>query len=421
MSLRQICSFRSVSKAPDEAAWWSARQVRIAARLLAVALTVVATMVSVAAHPAAVLYPASATLYSWLGLMLWSRRPSNVIGPLLTATGIGFLMTAIALPFGGFDYLNVPRALTPRVAPIILGNAGTGAIAPLLILALLLFPDGKAVSRRWRWLHRLYKALTAIGFVAGLLADPGYGLDHPFASPSVAQGASSVLQASFPAFTLGLVAVFTSIRIRFRRGSTIERQQLKWLSVAVGAYVLFQIGGQISALANGGIDSFTYAGFLIDTTLATLVPAAILVAITRHRLYDIDRLISRSIMWLSVAAVVTVIYSTVVTAIPLVAGAGNRFAVAAATLVAAAAFEPLRRRISIAVDRRFNRAHFDAGVEIDALSRRMNESVDMEAIVSDALAVLARTVQPRSMAAWVARESSRPTAHRSLPRVHGRT
>jgi hypothetical protein len=377
--------------------WWS----RPAARRVVAALTCLTAMTAiwfdVLAHPLLLLYPVFALTYGVTGLLLWSRRSENAVGPLLTVVGVAFLIGAIGTPFGSLS--GLPALLEPSLPPILIGNSVAVGSALLLLLPLLRFPDGRLPSPGWRWVERSLIVVMLIGAMTGILADPGYGLQHPFAGERVAASARSAMEGLLSTFPIGLGAVFVAIRVRYRVGDEVERKQLKWLLAAIGTYVAFQAIGQSQRVVFG-IQSFTMVGFAIDSLLGTLIPVSILFAILRYRLYEIDRIVSRTVTYAVVALVVAIIYIVPVLALPRFLGKSNDLVVAASTLAAAAVFNPVRRRVHRAVDRRFNRARYDADRELDRFSARLDTEVTIEAVEHATSDLLGRTLSPAAVGIW---------------------
>ena len=210
---------------------------------------------------------------------------------------------------------------------------------------------------------------------------------------------------ALPAF----VGAFAAVAVRFRRGTSVERQQIKWLlAVALVVAVAFPIafiGGVLSAnsvVANVAI----YVGFVALVAL----PLAIGVAILRYRLYEIDRLVSRTIGWAVVSAVLAAVFVALVVTLQAVLAPltkENTLAVAASTLIAFALFQPLRRRVQRAVDRRFDRARYDGQRTADAFAERLRNEVDLGTIRESLTATAAAAVRPTGSTLWLRSRSAR--------------
>ncbi len=378
--------------------WWSSAAARRSTAVVAAALTVPAVWVSIAASPWLLANPVFCVVWLSTGLFLWSRRPENSVGPMMALLALLFLIGASGVPYGGIP--GVPPLLEPRAGPLILANAVLAPSAILFVIPLMIFPDGHLPRPGWRWIPAALVMLAVIGFGAGLLATPGPGLSHPVASKSVAAIARTVMEALFGVLELGLIGVFVSVRLRYKSGSEAVRHQLKWLLAAIAVYLLFQTIGQVQRVVVG-IEAWNRVGFALDSLLGSLIPVAIMVAVLKYRLYDIDRIISRTVTYVLVAGVVAAIYATPVIVLPSLVGAGNDLVVAGSTLAAAAIFNPVRRRIQSAVDKRFNRARFDGEQLLSELSDRLRNLTDVEDLSNDLRLALDRTLSPVTTTLWI--------------------
>jgi hypothetical protein len=331
-----------------------------------------------------------------VGLLVARRRPGNSIGWLLLAFALVVLVSIDAanyavLVFGVHHALPLGRLavfLAPAWVPVIV-------LAPLPIV---LFPDGKIPPGRWRWTFWAYIAL-ALAFLAGL----GYQNFGAFTDRRVRIDKSGSLSAlSAPLHGIGAVlntaaivaygVCFASMVayqiVHFRRSSGDERQQLKW----------FLAGG---ALAVGGLIVATQSntlGFMFAFIVA--LPLGIGFGILKYRLYDIDRLISRTISY----AVLTGLLVGVFVGLVLLTSAlafSSPVGVAAATLAAAALFSPLRSRLQRLVDRRFNRARYDAEATVAAFGARLRDAIDVEAVLAELSSVATRSLEPATVTVWV--------------------
>jgi hypothetical protein len=350
-------------------------------------------------------------LFIWgtplLGLLLALRRPDNRIGWLFLLLTIGWTSS--------FASDDLARHTPPStlVAAIVAIGQQLGALGYASLFALLmLFPTGRLPGRRWRVLAAALVVGAASGALGGLLAPgnavqpPVPGLDNPFASPST-QGIASLLAAAGQAAFLGVAfGSVVLLGVRFRRSRGAEREQLKWFVSAGAASAALFLG----ALASETVDPNGQVGnvlWSLATMTIVLLPLAATVAILRYRLYDIDRIISRTIAYAIVTAILGGAYLAAFLAIqaalaPLTAGRAP--AVAASTLVVFALFTPVRRRITVAVDRRFNRARYDAEREVAAFTARVRDEVDVRRVGDALTTTLRSTMQPTSVALWLRTE-----------------
>jgi hypothetical protein len=262
------------------------------------------------------------------------------------------------------------------------------AIGPLPLL-LLLYPDGRPATPRLRILVWMAAGGLVLMLLVAMLAPTGIAREpNPYALdlPSTQSAVFSALTAA--SLLLGLLGGVTSLTLRYRRARGVERQQVTWL--------LYGVVLAACILPFGNLLPIDFA-FAISFVLPAL---AVGVAILRYRLYDIDRIVSRTAAYGVLTALLAVPYVVVVTLSSRVGGS-NDLAVAIATLTAAAAFTPLRRRVQRRVDRLFNRAQYDAGRTVEAFSLRLREQVDLRSVQEDLLAVVRQTVEPSSASLWL--------------------
>jgi hypothetical protein len=346
---------------------------------------------------------ASWLLFATIGLVLALRRPDNPIGWLYAAGG---LVWSLYVPFDPWvDALQVadrPLPLAARLVAALVGDSLWAAgIALAITLPLLLLPDGRLRSRRWRVVLAATVAGAVLNVVGWWLSpEPMTQTLEPVAKPfGLAGGAGSaatvVHWAGFALTFATIPAAALSVVLRFRASRGVERQQLRW--VAAGATVAVAGPLLLVPLDTLGLvpaDSFSWP-------LLLSVPLAIAVAVLRYRLWDLDRLVSRTVAYVLVTALLLVPYLVVVPAAGgLFEGSGS-LAVAVATLAVAAAFQPLRRRVQELVDRRFNRRRYDAARTVEAFAARLRDQVDLDALHGELLAVVDQTMQPARASLWL--------------------
>jgi hypothetical protein len=265
---------------------------------------------------------------------------------------------------------------------------------------LLLTPTGSLPSPRWRWWARLAAAAPLVTILGSVvqpdpMAPDWYG--NPLAVPALAPmlvvpavAGVVIVLGSLPVGAWSLVA-------RYHRARGIERQQLRWLALAGGVLGVLLV---LVALVAGLV--FT-ADAVVLTSLAlcvALLPLTTGAAILRYRLYDIDRIVSRTLAYTILTVLLGLGYAAVVLGLGRLLGKSSSLAVAAATLAVAAAFQPARRRVQQAVDRRFNRRRHDAGRVIEAFAARLRDQVDLDALHTELLAVVDQTMQPTTAWLW---------------------
>jgi hypothetical protein len=270
-----------------------------------------------------------------------------------------------------------------------------GITGSLFFLTLLLFPDGRPPSRRWRFVVWVAAAGAVAEMVTSAVSDVNFSSNFPKLTDPVTVVAplneAYNLETSVQIFVLLAGAV--SLVVRFRRAGPVERQQLKWFmyAAAASALVIFVV----SDLVTNPLPAFEI--------FFPLIPAAVGVAILKYRLYDIDRIISRTLAYAILTALLAGVYAGPVLLSTQVLGLHTPVAVAVATLAAAALFNPVRRRVQRAVDRRFNRARYDAEVTVAAFAARLKDSVDLDAVRDDLAGVVTRALEPAHVSVWISR------------------
>jgi hypothetical protein len=339
-----------------------------------------------------------------VGAVVISRRPGNVIGWL--CWGIG--LTQILAGFGGSSAQSV-LADDPDLGPgwVVLYELGELCWElswALLAVLLLLFPTGRPPSRRWRPVAWAAGAVLVLAAFSGpfLPGPPAPRLPpNPIAIPPLA----AVLRLAYGAAGFVLAGVFlaalVSLVVRFRRATGSERQQLKWFAYGTALLFLLPMAGLVGASLAGP------AGNLIAAGIVSALPVAIGIAVLRYRLYDIDRLINRTLVYGLLTALLAGIYAAVVLVLGQVFGGLGKdppsWAVAGATLAVAALFQPARRRIQQAVDRRFNRRKYNAAKTVEAFSLRLRDEVDLDTLSAELLAIANQTMQPTTASLWLRR------------------
>jgi hypothetical protein len=355
--------------------------------------------------------------YATIGLVLTLRRPGNPIGWLYAAAG---LVWSLAIPgdawLGQLVAEHRPLPLAAQVAAV----CGEFNWAPATVLGVtlpaLLVPDGWLRSPRW-W------PVAASGIAAAVLVVVGGGLAparlentsiaNPFGLSGPAGAVAGMLVAAGTLlWAATMVASLACVVVRFRSSSGVERQQLRWVAAGAVAAVAGLLAGA-AVPQNTVLSSILYA-------MVLCIPLAVAVAVLRYRLWDLDRLVSRTVTYAVVTALLVVPYLLIVPAAGrLVQGSGS-LAVAAATLAAAAAFAPLRRRVQGLVDRRFNRRRYNAARTVEGFAARLRDQVDLDALSAELLAVVDHTMQPVGASLWL-RSQAAPTAPETtldrLPKV----
>jgi hypothetical protein len=341
---------------------------------------------------------------SGVGALLMVRARGNRVGPVLLGASAlhAVVFVAGAVAFIAASLPGVPTWLV--TVPVLINHAGF--VVPIIIVLIgipLIFPDGHLLSPRWRWLVVLTIAALIATTPANLVA-PGrigtFGIENPIGMdpvpPVVAALEATTNWMSIFLFGGAVLAVV----VRYRRGGPVERQQLKWLiAVAAVAAVAFPL----AFLVQEGMVSDLL--LLVGLLALMALPIAIGVAILRYRLYEIDRIVSRTLGWALISGVLVTVFVGLViglqTVLEDVLNQGDTLAVAASTLVAFALFQPVRRRVQRAVDRRFDRARYDAERTAAAFAERLRDEVDLDSVEAGLTDLASRSLRPVSVGLWL--------------------
>jgi hypothetical protein len=346
--------------------------------------------------------------YASVGLVLTLRRPANPIGWLFAASG---LLWSLWIPWDVWTdqlfHAGRPLPLAAQLAEATGEFSWAPAIALGVTLPALLVPDGRLRSPRWRVVvaTALFGAIVAPlagSLMPGQLQETEVPLENPFGLAGTAGTAVSVLTLTAVVLHwLSLPAALASLVLRFRASVGVERQQLRWVAAGATLTIVGLLAGAVVAAAG-------YAAVLC-------LPVAVAVAVLRYRLWDLDRLVSRTVTYALVTALLVLPYLLVVpTASKLVEGSGS-LAVAAATLAVAALFQPLRRRVQRLVDRRFNRRRYDATRTVEGFAARLRDQVDLDALHGELLGVVDQTMQPAGASLWLQHPAGSLASSRQEP------
>jgi hypothetical protein len=340
-----------------------------------------------------------------VGALITSRRPGNRVGILLLVGGLSISVEKVAEELTSYG-VRVPGAV-PGVG--LIGWVSNLAWIPSILMLLLLpvlFPDGQPPSPRWR---PVVWAIVAGAVVTTVLAAliPRIGIEPSLRSPLALPGSAGValervLRLVFLGLPVAAVAAMAAMIVRFRRARGVERQQLKWLAYAGGVVVVATVA-QDTWLGGWPVAA--------ATALLWAIPVAIGVAILRYRLYDIDRIINRTLVYGLLTMLLGLGYAGMVLVLgQLFGGIGDQppgWVIASVTLAVAALAQPARRRIQQAVDRRFNRRRYNAAKTIEAFSTHLRDQVDLATLTVELLAVVNHTVEPTSSSLWLRSQPQR--------------
>jgi hypothetical protein len=343
-----------------------------------------------------------ALVYAVIGGLVASRQPRNIVGWLFLASAVVSGIQTVGTEFGDFAG---PR--WPELAAI--GAWVSGWIwipaVQLIALILLLFPDGRLVSPRWR---PFVFVLAAIGVIVTLLwavAPPEdqfatYPALNPLGLPS-GHFLTTAAESSLVLLSLGLLGGVVSLVARMRRGDYIQRQQVKWLALAALMTGVSMALMTLTIRADPLVWKLTQ---ILAIAAVMSIPVAAGIAILRYRLYDIDLLINRALVYGALSAVLVVAYLGSVIALQWALSpvtAGSQLAVAGSTLAVVAAVQPLRRRIQDAVDRRFYRSRYNAQRTLERFGTRLRDELDLDALNRELIGVVRETVQPAHASLWL--------------------
>jgi hypothetical protein len=343
-----------------------------------------------------------------VGAFLASRRPRHPVGGLLLGVGLTLNLSLLVQAYVKYGLLARPGALpgarylagfTYSTVPIWLSCAG---------FVLLLTPTGSLPSPRWRWWARL-AAVAPVVVVLGSVVQPDpLAPDYrgnPLAIPALGRVLVVPAVAGVVVVLVALLVGAGSLVVRFRRARGVERQQLRWLAVgaalAAGLLLVAVVAGVLAK------DEVVFVSLALGVALLPLATGA---AVLRYRLYDLDRIISRTLAYGLLTVLLGGGYAGVVLGLGQLLGRDSSLVVAVATLAVAALFQPARRHVQQVVDRRFNRRRYDAARTIAAFSARLRQQVDLDTLAAELLAVVEQTMQPASVSLWL-----RPPTERARP------
>jgi len=352
--------------------------------------------------------------FAVVGSLLIARIPRNAVGWLLSGAGV-----CLAIAITGNEYATVALINDPGGLPAgdVAAGLAAGCVAAgigLTAITLLVFPSGRGLGGRWTWIERALMVLIVLVTFADLFRDvplqigpettdtPQLEIANPFAlhgaiGQLVLWLAQLIDKTTIPLVLIGPLSLF----VRYRRATTVEREQIKWLAYA-GTLALTLL--VLSNAVPGDLGNALWPLALVG--LGTL-PIAIAVAIFRYHLYDIDLIIRRTLVYGAVSAVLLASYVGGVALFESLLApftSGNGIAVAISTLAVVALFQPVRRRIQSAVDHRFFRARYDAQHLLDAFAARLRDEVDLEALERELVAAVRDTVQPSHASVWLRTE-----------------
>jgi hypothetical protein len=348
-----------------------------------------------------------------VGGVLASRRPRHPVGWLLLGVGLALPVSLLVQSYVDYGLLARPGSL-PAARYLVGFSNGTVGIVWLSCagFVLLLTPTGSLPSPRWRWWARVAAAAPVVTVLGAVVQPDPLAPDHlgnPLAVPALARVLQVPRVAGMVIVLVSLLVGAGSLVVRFRRARGTERLRLRWLALAAAcASVLLLV-----ALVAGLLLAKDEVVFASSALAVALLPLATGAAILRYRLYDLDRIISRTLAYGLLTVLLGGAYAGVVLGLGQLLGRDSSLVVAAATLAVAAVFQPARRRIQQAVDRRFNRHRYDAAQTIQAFSARLRQQVDLDTLTGELLGVIDQTMQPTRVSLWLRPSVSASAEQRS--------
>ena len=345
--------------------------------------------------------------FAVVGALLVAKRPGNLVGWILCASS---LVVAVA---AGETYAAYVMTTSGRPDWVAVAGAWANSwywfvfIALAFIFLPLYFPDGRLPSRRWLPVAGIAGLGTLIVVVLGMLGDTlrGQNVDYRIENPIGIEGLAPVEQ--LPLFgvlggplVVGCVGAVASVVVRFRRSRGVERQQMKWFLFAAAPIVTFPVTEYLPGIVSN----------LIFTWLLISLPAAIGIAVLRYRLYDIDVVINRTLVYGPLTISLVLVYVGSVVSLQylfrLLTGESSQLVIVASTLAIAALFNPLRRRIQRFIDHRFYRRKYDARKTLELFSARLRDETDLQALNAELVNAVQETVQPERVSLWLREPSA---------------
>lgn len=338
--------------------------------------------------------------------MIVGKQPRNPLGWLLLVPAMGNVLDLVVSRY--FDSWATPPL---TVGPVAFAALAYSNLSWLLLIfpvfhLLLVFPTGRLLSRRWRWVASVEVAMISVLIGLVLVIDRIGPIDgdwvvaNPigFVPAEASEGGLFLIFWASGLVFLTLAGV-TSMVLRFRRADSVERHQIKWLLYASAVFgVIYIVSGATGDNADA-VDDLILPVALIG------IPVAVAIAVLRYRLFEIDRVVSRTVGYALVVGVLGVVYAAGAIWLPSLVSGDSPVFVALATLVAATLFNPVRRRVLHAVDRRFYRARYDSEQVVDSFKDRLRDHTDLDRLAADWLAVVSETMQPAAVGVWVRHQS----------------
>jgi hypothetical protein len=348
----------------------------------------------------------TAISYAPVGALIASRHPENPVGWLLCLYGFVISLSYFSAEYAIYTLLAQPDSLPAGEALAWVFSWMLPLVIGFSTLSYLLFPTGRLPSRRWRWTVWLSVAFIMVGVLLGAFSSEPLSDLGPIQNPLGIGGLADIYSAVlYTTFSVLLAAVISSVFVRLRRAVGAERQQIKWFAYAVAANAIAVV---VAYVIPGLIETppwFEWVGFALNNIVIPAIPIAIGIAILRYRLYDIDILINRTLVYGTLTAMLVALYFGVIVVLQrlfvLLTSQQSTLAVVASTLLIAALFTPLRQSIQSFIDRRFYRNKYDAGKTLEAFSAHLRDETDLDALSGDLVGVVRETMQPAHVSLWL--------------------
>jgi hypothetical protein len=347
--------------------------------------------------------------FGLVGALIVARRPGNSIGWLFCAAGVFQGVAYVSEEYGTYTFVTAPGAL-PFGAEILWLSYWTWVpgLAAILIFVPLLFPTGWPPSRLWyavAWIGGFPAALLLLTGAIGYWPLRGPGMLQPMQlpTPPLPQWLNALLEVSFPLLLIAGLFAVVSLLVRYWNARAFERQQIKWGAFAAALTLVGFVLAEVVVVDNTDLDTLLT---LLSVLILPSTPVAVAVAILRHRLYDIDVIINRALVYGLLTALLAAVYFGGVALLQwglrlLTGQQASQLAVVASTLAIAALFQPLRRRLQGAIDHRFYRRKYDAALVVAAFGATLRGETDLERLSAHLVAAVDETMQPTHVSLWL--------------------
>src|SRR5215207_7960611 len=349
-------------------------------------------------------------LFTTIGALVASRQPKNTIGWIFCAMGLFSTSSVASGQYAIYAVVSSPGSL-PRggTAAWLEAFFGGPIIITMFALLLLLFPDGRPPSHRWRaalWLDLIAAVLLFVGsFKPGPMEASSLNVANPFGIEKIGALLNALSYVALYLALAGTAVGAVSLMVRMRRSRAQERQQIKWFAFAGAIMCAVLATGPLLWFLSRSSPAVTLIWPVLFISAVSTIPVATGIAILRYRLYDIDVLINRTLVYGALTATLAAIYFGDIVLLQRVfvvlTGEKSTLAVVASTLLIAALFTPLRRRIQWFIDRRFYRKKYDTRKTLEAFSAKLRNETDLEALSGDLVGVVRETMQPAHVSLWL--------------------